>query len=174
MPKVSFDQPLEMLAACHERIERELVTLEGLCAHLQQSGCDAQARSVAQGVLRYFDTAGEMHHRDEDDDLFPLMRTRAAAQGRPEIAAVIDELEREHATMHSQWQRLRARLGAIAGGEGELDHEEVTRFAWLYRRHMEREGAAVMPFARQALDAIQVAALGERMAARRSGLASTN
>ena len=102
MPKVSFDQPLEMLAACHERIERE------------------------------------------------------------------------HATMHSQWQRLRARLDAIAGGEGELDHEEVTRFAWLYRRHMEREGAAVMPFARQALDAIQVAALGERMAARRSGLASTN
>lgn len=168
MPKIGFDRPLEMLAACHERIERELVTLEGLDAHLQKSGCDAEARAVAQGVLRYFNTAGEMHHKDEDDDLFPLVRTRAAAQGRPEVAAVIDELEREHATMHSQWQRLRARLEAIAAGEGKLDRDEMTRFAWLYRRHMEREGAAIMPFARQALDASQVAALGERMAARRN------
>jgi hypothetical protein len=43
----------------------------------------------------------------------------------------------------------------------------VTRFAWLYRRHMDREGAAVLPFAREALDAAERASLGERMAARR-------
>ena len=168
MAKASFDQPLDMLAACHERIERELVVLEGLQAHLTKSGCDHEACAVAQGVLRYFDTAGEMHHKDEDEDLFPLIRRRAAAEGRAEVAAVIDELEREHATMHSQWQRLRDRLQAIAGGEGKLDGEDLARFAWLYRRHMEREGAAVMPFARQALDAGQLAALGERMAARRN------
>jgi len=32
---------------------------------------------------------------------------------------------------------------------------------------MEREGAAVLPFAREVLDAVERAALGERMAARR-------
>ena len=168
MANPRFDQPLEILAACHERIERELVTLEGLAARLSSRGCDAEACSVAQGVLRYFDTAGEMHHKDEDEDLFPLVRRQAASQGRAEVAAVIDELEREHETMHHQWRRLRERLGAIAGGEGALDTEELSKFAWLYRRHMEREAAAVMPFARTALQPDQIAALGERMAARRN------
>ena len=55
--------------------------------------------------------------------------------------------------MASQWKRLRERLAAIAAGEGRLDAGEVTRFAWLYRRHMNSESAAV---------------LGERMAARRA------
>jgi len=163
----SFDQPLEMLAACHERIEEKLAVLERLGPHLEKSGCDAEASAAAQSVLRYFDTAGVYHHQDEDQDLFPLLRVRAAAQGRPEIAAAIDELEREHETMDAQWRRLRQRLLAVTEGEPRLAVEEVTRFAWLYRRHMEREGAAVLPFAREMLDAAERVALGERMAARR-------
>jgi hemerythrin-like domain-containing protein len=166
-PAPSFDQPLELLAACHERIEERLAILERLIPHLEKRGCDAEACSAAHAVLRYFDTSGVHHHQDEDEDLFPLLRLRAAAQGRPEIAAAIEELEREHETMHAQWERLRQRLLAVTEGEPRLDLEEVTRFAWLYRRHMERESAAVLPFAREALDAADRAALGERMAARR-------
>jgi len=135
--------------------------------HLEKQGCDADARAAAQAVLRYFDTSGVYHHQDEDQDLFPLLRARAAARGRPEIAAAIEELEREHETMDAQWRRLRQRLLAIVEGEPRLPVEDVTRFAWLYRRHMDREGAAVLPFAREALDAAERALLGERMAARR-------
>jgi len=166
-PGPSFDEPLEMLAACHERIEAQLCTLERLGPHLESKGCDAEAKSATQSVLRYFNTSGVLHHQDEDDDLFPLVRSCAAAKGRPEIAAAIDELEREHETMNVQWNRLRGRLKAIAEGEARLDAEEVARFAWLYRRHMDREAAAVLPFAREVLDEGQRAALGERMAARR-------
>lgn len=166
-PEPSFDEPLEMLQACHGRIEAQLELLERLATQVESRGCDAQARSAAQVVLNYFDTSGALHHQDEDDDLFPLLRVRAAEQGRLEIAAAIDELEREHASMDAQWQRLRKRLAAIAAGEGSLDADEVVRFAWLYRRHMDREGAAVLPFARQTLDRSACAALGERMAQRR-------
>jgi hypothetical protein len=70
--------------------------------------------------------------------------------------------------MDSQWRRLRQRLLAITEGEPRLDPEEVARFAWLYRRHMDREMAALHPFAREALDATELAAMGERMAARRN------
>jgi hypothetical protein len=52
--------------------------------------------------------------------------------------------------------------------EAQLDQEEVRRFAWLQRRHIDRETAALLPFAREVLDAAERAALGERMAARRS------
>jgi len=167
-PAPSFDEPLEMLAACHERIEAQLCILERLGAHLETKGCDAEARSAAQAVLRYFDTGGALHHQDEDGDLFPLLRARAAAQGRVEIAAAVEELEREHETMDAQWCRLRQRLLAIAEGEARLDPEEVASFAWLYRRHLDRESVALIPFAREALDADERAALGTRMAARRT------
>ncbi len=54
----SFDHPLEMLHACHDKILRQCDTLKKLAAHLPGNGCDQQARQAAQGILRYFDSAG--------------------------------------------------------------------------------------------------------------------
>jgi pyridoxamine 5'-phosphate oxidase len=136
--------------------------------HLESKGCDEEARAAAKAVLRYFDTSGTLHHQDEDDDLFPMLRQRAGAHGRPEVAATIEELEREHENMAAQWERLRDRLNAVVEGEARLDAEAVSRFAWLYRRHMQMESAAILPFARETLDEAQRAALGARMAARRN------
>jgi hemerythrin-like domain-containing protein len=164
----SFDEPLEMLAACHERIEAQLCTLERLIEHLSANGCDQAAREAATQVMRYFDTAGVEHHRDEDEEIFPLLRRIAAERDRPEVSAVINGLEQDHSTMDNQWSRLRRRLDAIvAGRDARLDAEEVAPFAWLYRRHMEKESALVLPFAREAIGETARAELGSRMAARR-------
>ncbi len=164
----SFDEPIAMLEACHGRIEAQLETLEKLVAHLQTQGGDAEARDAARFVMRYFDTSGVDHHRDEDEDLFPLLRRLACELERAEISAVINELEGDHRTMELQWSRLRERLARIAEGKGaDLASTDIAGFAWLYRRHIERESAAVLPFARQVLDEGERARLGERMAARR-------
>ena len=163
-----FDQPLELLQACHGHIETQLAMLERLVSHITEQGCDAEARDAARFVMRFFDTTGEQHHRDEDGDLFPRLRMRAAELERPEIAAIIDELERDHATMQLQWSRLRERLNAIARDEQALlTREDIASFAWLLRHHMARESAAILPFAKEALDIAERGALGERMAARR-------
>jgi pyridoxamine 5'-phosphate oxidase len=167
-PAPAFDEPLEMLAACHERIEAQLCTLEKLVEHLAASGADEPARDAAADAMRYFDTAGAHHHRDEDEDIFPLLRNLAAERCRPEVSAIINGLEEDHSTMEAQWSRLRERLEAVAAGrDARLDAEDVAHFAWLYRRHMEKEAALVLPFAREAVSETQRAALGERMAARR-------
>ena len=166
-PGPSFDEPLEMLAACHERIEDKLATLERLRPHLAAKGSDAEARVAAQAILRYFDTSGAFHHQDEDEDLFPLLRKRAAERSRDDLCGVIDELGREHVTMTSEWQRLRQELVGITQGEPSLNAEGAARFASLYRQHMQRETAAVLPFAREALTAAERSRLGERMSARR-------
>lgn len=167
-PSAGFDEPLEMLRACHERIEAQLATLERLLPHLRAKGADAEAQTAAKAVIRYFDTSGVLHHRDEDEDLFPLLRTLASARGRPEVCAVMDELEREHATMNLEWSRLRAGLDGVLHGRAEAVGEDiVTPFAWVYRRHMANEAAAVLPFAVEVLDEADRVALGKRMAARR-------
>ena len=163
---MGFEQPLEMLRACHGHIEEQLEALERL-AHRASAG--AAESAAARAVLGFFETSGAQHHHDEDDDLLPLLRTRAAALGRIEIAAAIDEIEREHATLDAQWRRLREALGRIAAGrEARLDAGEAGRFAWLYRRHMDREAQLVLPFAREALGAADRAELGARMAKRRA------
>jgi hypothetical protein len=45
--------------------------------------------------------------------------------------------------------------------------DEIARFAWLYRRHMERESLLVLPFAKEVIRDEERASLGQRMAARR-------
>ena len=162
--------PLDKLHACHVRIEEQLQTLENLAREVKAGVPDRVAGSHAEAVLRYFETAGAQHQRDEDVDVFPLLRARAAALGRIEVAAAIDELEREHATVEAQWRRLREALNAVATlreGAG-IDPGEAERFAWLYRRHMDREAQLVLPFAREALAKEERAELGARMAARRA------
>jgi hemerythrin-like domain-containing protein len=163
-----FDEPLELLEAAHGRIEMQLAMLERLVTHVAQHGCDLAARESARFIMRYFDTAGVQHHRDENEDLFPLLRRKAAELERPEVSAVINELERDHETMDLQWSRLRARLDALSrSADALLAPADVAGFAWLNRRHMEKEAALVLPFAKEALDAEERTALGRRMAARR-------
>ncbi len=167
-PAPTFDEPLEMLAACHERIEAQLCTLEKLIEYVAGQGADRPAREAATQVMRYFDTAGANHHRDEDEDVFPMLRRIAAERDRPEVSAVINGLEEDHSTMEAQWARLRERLEAIAAGrEARLDTEDVARFAWLYRRHIEKESALVLPFARETFGESERVVLGRRMAERR-------
>src|ERR671936_1820243 len=114
------DEPLELLQTCHGRIETQLTMLERLVAHVTQHGCDAKAREAARFIMRYFDTAGVQHHRDEDGDLFPLLRSKAAELGRAEVSAVINELEGDHRTMDLQWSRLRARLDELTRNPNAL------------------------------------------------------
>ena len=157
---------LAVLSGCHQSIEAQLATLEQLC----RSGAPAVAD--ARAVVRYFDGEGRQHHRDEDEHVFPLLRSLAAERGRADIAAVMDELEREHASMDRQWGHLRENVSALAEGRGGVvDADLVMRFAWLYRRHMQYEAAVVLPFAAEALNEEQRAALASRMAARRADAA---
>jgi hemerythrin-like domain-containing protein len=164
----SFADPLDLLAAAHARIDAQLDALEKLAEHVGAHGADRRARDDARSLIRYFDTSALHHHRDEDEDLFPLLRALAAERRRPEIAALVNDIEAEHATMDGQWSRLRERLQAIALAESaRLDLEEVARFGWLYRRHMAAEGASLLPFANESLSQAQRASLAQSMAARR-------
>ena len=167
-PKPSPEEPLEALQACHREFEAHLRVLERLAGAAQDRGADEQARAAAGVVLDFFDTSGALHQQDEDSDFFPLLRECAAERGRVEIAALIDEIEREHESMEALWRRVRAGLAAVAEGTGSLDADEVLRFAWLYRRHMETESGALLSFAGEALDHSAREALAVRMAPRRA------
>ena len=163
-----FEHPLEMLAACHERIEAQCETLRRLAAHLPAHGSDAQAQQAASNVMRYFDGAGRHHHEDEEEDLFPRMIAAARGQNVERVALLVSELQREHHDMEQMWIGIRDTLEKIAHGENAPFAEiEVNRFCTLYHTHIAIEEANMIPLAAMLLGEDDLAQVGRAMAARR-------
>lgn len=82
----TFEQPFEMLHACHDRVRRMLALLDRLVAHIPANGVDRQAREAARDVLRYFDEAAPQHHLDEELHVFPRLESGAPAGVRELVA----------------------------------------------------------------------------------------
>lgn len=165
----ALDEPLEMLEACHERIEAQLKTLERLSAHLPVHGCDTQARQAATAILRYFDLSGPNHHDDEEQDLFPLLLTRAGADDTPAVRALIDELLADHVQMAAAVSAVRQQLVPIAeASAADLDAASVQRMASVYRCHIVKENTILLPLAQRLLSPGDVVSLSRAMTARRS------
>lgn len=160
-PAVGFEQPFEMLAACHDRVRRSLDLLKRLHAHVQAHGVDAQAKGAAADVLRYFDIAGPAHHEDEERHVLPRLRTA----GLDELA---DRLQADHVDMHRLWALLRGPLRAWQQGqESPLDADLLLSYTSLYANHMAREEEVAFPIARSGLEERALQKMGDEMAARR-------
>lgn len=159
----SFDAPLDMLTACHDKVRRFCTLLDKLPAHLATHGVDRAARDAAAGVLRYFDVAGPLHHQDEEDELFPLLAMRDA-----DAATGVARLRAEHRELAALWQRVRAMLLALDAGDATaLDAALAGEFAARYRAHAADEEAWLFPLAARLMSAQELEDAGRRMAARR-------
>lgn len=169
-PAAGFEQPYEMLTACHERLQRTLDLLDRLITHVAQTGHDAQSRSAAADVLRYFDLAAPLHHQDEELHVFPpLLAGEDAA-----LQAVVRRLRDEHREMETLWAALRPTLlrWSEAGASDTPDaalRARAERFVQLYAGHIPVEETLVFPGAQAGMDAVQQDAMGQEMQVRRRG-----
>lgn len=167
-PAVGFDTPFEMLEACHERVERTLALLQKLCDYLHNHACDGSARQAARDVLRYFDLAAPLHHQDEELHVFPPLLER----GDTGVAALVRQLEQDHARMDAHWQAVRPQLQALADGEmngfSAQDEAVFAQFTGVYAAHIRSEEDVVYPAARALLGAEALQSMGNEMHQRRS------
>ena len=164
-----FDDPLEMLFACHRHIERQLETLKRLRAHIGAHGVDAEASAAAQAILRYFLKAGVNHHEDEEHDLFPLLAQRITDPGeRARFDRFRETLEQDHRRLEGAWQRLRRPLEGIAEGlTRNLPETDVHAYVDAYAHHILIEEKSLQEFCTRWLDDGDLRELGTAMAARR-------
>jgi len=167
-PGASTEAPLEMLAACHGRIERQCETLQRLLPHVQAHGADAAAQQAARAVMRYFDSAAVHHHEDEEQDLFPALREAMAGSDAVCIRELTDGLVQDHRRLEALWRALRAALDALAEGRAQvLDEAVVGDFMAAYAAHMAREDTELLPMAARLLDDATLARIGQAMRERR-------
>lgn len=167
-PAADFDHPLEILDGCHQRILRQCTLIDAIAARLASHPADPEARDAARAVVRFFDTAGAAHHRDEEEDLFPALVHYVPSLELNATRALLARLRIDHANLDAAWREMRGTLMALAlGGEPNLPIEAAQAFGAAYRRHIALEEAELLPLARRVLDTRLVARLGERMARRR-------
>lgn len=167
-PTAGPEAPLDMLAACHIRVDKQCQTLLRLQPHLAVHGSDNAAQEAASVVMRYFDTAARHHHEDEECDLFPALLDAMAGSDAVCIRELTAGLAGEHRLLEGRWAALRPQLAAIAAGEMQtLSAQEVNDFVVGYWDHIHREDTELLPMARRLLGEAELQGIGQAMRRRR-------
>jgi hemerythrin-like domain-containing protein len=167
-PSAGFEVPLEMLSACHFRIEQQCDTLRRLVPHLASRGADDEARIAVAKVIRYFDSSAVQHHADEEEDLFPALLESMAGSDAVCIREMTESLTAEHRRLEALWRGLRGALdGVVAGRVAALDAADVEAFGTLYASHIEREERELLPMAARLLGDDALESVGRAMRQRR-------
>ena len=163
----AFGPGFVVLDACHRQTLITLGMLADLVSRLQQGGIDAQARSIADEIVRHFSSTARQHHEDEERHVFPKL----VADGDAETLQAVLRLQQDHNWLEEDWMELSPHLDAIATGQSWYDldvlREGAEIFIALSRDHIALEEALVYPQARARLRPGEQLEMGREMAARR-------
>jgi hemerythrin-like domain-containing protein len=150
-----FDDPIGMLRACHEKILAHCDLLEGLL--------NTPDRDTATQVHRYFSISAPLHHRDEEEDLFPRISRQSL-----KIAELVHNLKKEHQELDSLWDRIAVEMKSLPqDGFSEDVLDAAREFCRINRTHVTVENMELLPMASGILSQQDLGAVGESMAARR-------
>jgi hemerythrin-like domain-containing protein len=168
-PAVGFEQPFEMLLACHDRVRRSLRLLERLMAHVGTRGHDEHSRSAAADVLRYFELAAPLHHQDEELHVFPAL----SSGGADVLPETVEALLSDHRSMEKLWTPMAVLLRDWLRPDAALPADDIARdcqqeFTRLYTAHLQTEEGIVFPAARARMDAHALLSMSADMQRRRT------
>ena len=152
----------------HNALSAMLRSLRMLLAEHRRKGTLPDF-SVLRAMLFYIDEFPEkLHHPKESELLFPKLRARC-----PEATAVLDRLDRDHASGEHSIRELEHQLLAFeVMGESrrETFERSVNSYVDFYLKHMAVEETEVLPLAQRALSAEEWAELDTAFLANRDPL----
>lgn len=161
---IAFDAPLEALAECHGRLQRQCAELLRLKARLKSSGPDASESATAGRLRREFDLATAHLHRDEEQALFPALLESMAGSDAVCIRQMIDARAQEHREIELRWLSLGQWLEAVEHGRPAAPEPgAIDSFVSLCRRHLEQEDQELLPMAERLLSDEALAEIAEAM-----------
>ena len=171
-PESSFADPMGLLVDCHRRIERFLSVLVQVSAQAHGSSLTSEQRAALETAIRYFRDAAPKHTADEEQSLFPRLRSL----DRPELKSVLEKVsslesdhmraDRDHAEVHRLGLKWLA-SGSLTPADAEQFSRLVKELAVLYREHIAIEERELFPAAAAVLERTEREAIGREMKARR-------
>lgn len=159
---VTWNEPIEMLYACHGKVKQFCRQLQLLPDYLAKNGVNQAVKNDVQQILNYFTHSAPLHHDDEEKDFFP-----ALIKHLPNVQNAVDELENQHEALHQNWAELKAQLEELlAGSRVQIDAALIQRFVAGYDSHIAIE-EPLFELGREHLMQEELHSMGEIMANRR-------
>lgn len=162
-PVALLDDPLRFLDAHHARQRAVCGALRRLAAELSIE------RGLANDVAVAMAEDLTLHHRDEDEDLFPLLLQRALPEDG--LVSILAQLSADHIASAAPATMLREALVDIASStDRKIDSRTAAlaaAFATRELRHLAIEVAIVMVIARKRLKPADLLAMSRSMKSRR-------
>ena len=160
-----FNNPLGLIKACHERIIFHCDLLEKTIAYLDDNEVDKNSIDAARRVTRYFNTAGKLHHQDEEKDIFPqLIRVST------KLANIINILEQGHQSIDKLWNNISPlldKLETITPAQLPELKQLCIEFCQLNLEHMKFEEEELLSVAANLISNDQLKLIGASMKERR-------
>ena len=165
----TFEQPIDLLMSCHEKIIHFSSALYKIVSALKKEGwTDNYAVSVDQ-VRHYFNIAGPEHHLDEELHLFlaviAIDTEQKTAQGR-EIQTKINHLIKEHDESDALWETLDKMLEERSEDFSALE-KLARRFETDMHKHARIENKQIFPYAKANISNSVFKTMGLAIARRR-------
>ena len=158
-----LDEPLDFIHEDHLR-EREI------CALLDKIAEGvATPGMIVKEAIHFLTVPLPLHLKDEEKDLFPLLRRRCAPEDN--IGKIITRLLRDHEHANDDTSQIVALLETLIDRPHRLAAAEtsaLTGFVSHARRHLILENAIILPFARLRLTEDDLETLSLRMCQRRN------
>jgi hemerythrin-like domain-containing protein len=163
MPTPLLDEPLEFIFADHFRQRSLGVALKRIAAVGEVS------RSEADAIVGFISHDLRLHHQDEDEDFFPVLRRRK--QPEDDLDAALDRLEEDHRRSGPVERRIVAALASQPDAPVVAVPRSVRQtlldYAAREHRHLAVENGIVLAIARIRLTKQDLNAMSAGMKARR-------
>ena len=161
MSTTDTDAPIGHFSHCHVGILSQLSRMNELPALLAPA---ALARKTAEQSIAFFSKGMYVHHKEEEQELFPAVRSSAhAGPERLRVDSLIEQLTAGHRELEALWESIAPALNKVAKGqETKLDEAALTRLVQQYRAHAQLEENEFLPLAETILgrNSNHMAALG--------------
>lgn len=165
-----IDDPLEHILACHEQIERRLVTLAhaAMTVAFSEGAMLADAAAALGYEVEVLEAIDRLHTEDEEESLFPRLR----ANLKPDLSVLdplMASLEHQHQNEQAAFAKLKAAVKALAAAgtqpsEAAGSCEDLVReLAAVCGPHMALENESLLPLVRKALTAADLDAVRAEM-----------
>lgn len=161
MSTIDTEAPIGHFSHCHVGILSQLSRMNELPALMAPA---ALARKTAEQSIAFFSKAMYVHHQEEEQELFPAVRSSAhAGPERLRVDSLIVQLTSGHRELEALWESLSPGLHKVAKGQDTtLDESALTRLVQQYRQHALLEENEFLPLAETILgrNSNHMAALG--------------
>jgi len=165
-----IEDPLQHILACHEQIERRLVTLQNAAMMVGFSeGAMLQDAAAALGYeVEVLEAIDKLHTEDEEESLFPRLRANLRDDNSV-LEPLMLSLELQHTNEQAAFQRLKTAVKAIAASGAQPSDQASTcedlvrELAGVCGPHMALENDSLIPLARKALTPADLTAICAEM-----------